>query len=101
MDRAHPVKAGEVLGIAGEVTLALTQLEADDASRLFSQRAAATRSGYAPTAEDEAAFVRDAKVTRIGEVGDIAGMAAFIVSPEGRFLHGSLIDADGGATKTI
>lgn len=53
------------------------------------------------TPEEEAAFVRDSKVTRIGEVGDIAALAAFIVSPEGRFLHGSLIDADGGATKTI
>jgi NAD(P)-dependent dehydrogenase (short-subunit alcohol dehydrogenase family) len=51
--------------------------------------------------EDEQAFVRDAKVTRIGETSDIAALTAFIVSPEGRFLHGSLIDADGGATKTI
>jgi 3-oxoacyl-[acyl-carrier protein] reductase len=51
--------------------------------------------------EDEAAFVRDSKVTRIGEPGDIAALTAFLVSPEGRFLHGSLIDADGGATKTI
>jgi 3-oxoacyl-[acyl-carrier protein] reductase len=51
--------------------------------------------------EDEAAFIGDAKVTRIGETKDIAALAAFIVSPEGRFLHGSLIDADGGATKTI
>jgi hypothetical protein len=25
----------------------------------------------------------------------------FVVSPQGRFLHGALIDADGGATKTI
>ncbi len=53
------------------------------------------------TPQEEAAFVRDSKVTRIGEVGDIAALAAFIVSAEGRFLHGSLIDADGGATKTI
>jgi NAD(P)-dependent dehydrogenase (short-subunit alcohol dehydrogenase family) len=53
------------------------------------------------TLADEAAFVRDSKITRIGEVGDIAALAAFIVSSEGRFLHGSLIDADGGATKTI
>jgi NAD(P)-dependent dehydrogenase (short-subunit alcohol dehydrogenase family) len=53
------------------------------------------------TPEDEQAFVRDAKVTRIGEPDDIAALTTFIVSPEGRFLHGSLIDADGGATKTI
>ncbi len=53
------------------------------------------------TPEDEQAFLRDAKVTRIGETSDIAALTAFIVSPEGRFLHGSIIDADGGATKTI
>ncbi len=53
------------------------------------------------TPEDEQAFVRDTKVTRIGETSDIAALTAFLVSPEGRFLHGSLIDADGGATKTI
>jgi len=51
--------------------------------------------------EDEAAFIRDSKVTRIGETRDIAALATFLVSDEGRFLHGSLIDADGGATKTI
>jgi 3-oxoacyl-[acyl-carrier protein] reductase len=53
------------------------------------------------TPEEEAAFVRDSRVTKIGEPGDIAALVAFIVSPEGRFLHGSLIDADGGATKTV
>lgn len=53
------------------------------------------------SAEDEAAFVRDSKITRIGETSDIAALTAFLVSAEGRFLHGALIDADGGATKTI
>jgi NAD(P)-dependent dehydrogenase (short-subunit alcohol dehydrogenase family) len=53
------------------------------------------------TPEEEQAFVRNAKVTRIGETTDIAALTAFVVSAEGRFLHGSIIDADGGATKTI
>jgi NAD(P)-dependent dehydrogenase (short-subunit alcohol dehydrogenase family) len=39
--------------------------------------------------------------TRIGEPEDIAALVGFIVSDEGRFLHGSLIDIDGGATKTV
>jgi hypothetical protein len=26
---------------------------------------------------------------------------SFVVSPRGRFLHGSLIDMDGGATKSV
>ena len=46
-------------------------------------------------------FVEDAGVTRIGEPEDIAALVAFVVGPEGRFLHGSLIDMDGGATKTV
>ncbi len=53
------------------------------------------------TPDEEAAFVKDSRVTKIGEPQDIAALVAFLVSPEGRFLHGSLIDADGGATKTI
>ena len=62
--------------------------------------ALAAERGLDPAAA-EAAYVRDAHVTRIGEPADIAALVAFIASPEGRFLHGSLLDIDGGATKTI
>jgi len=46
-------------------------------------------------------LVRSANITRIGETEDIAGLVSFIVSPGGRWLQGSLIDMDGGQTKTI
>jgi len=49
----------------------------------------------------ERRFVQESKVTRIGEPEDVANLVAFIVGPEGRFLQGSLIDLDGGSTKTI
>lgn len=49
----------------------------------------------------EQMFVREQKIMRIGESGDIAGLVAFIVSPAGRLFHGALIDMDAGATKTI
>jgi 3-oxoacyl-[acyl-carrier protein] reductase len=49
----------------------------------------------------EAAFVQQQRVTRIGEPADIASLVAFLVGPEGRFLHGALIDMDGGATKSL
>ncbi len=49
----------------------------------------------------EAAYVREQRVTRIGEPEDIASLVAFIVSKDGSFLHGSLMDMDGGATKSI
>ncbi len=53
------------------------------------------------TAAAEEQFVREARITRIGEPDDIAGLVAFLVSPAGRFLHGALIDMDGGQTKTL
>lgn len=49
----------------------------------------------------EQRYVEEESITRVGEPADIAALAAFIVGPEGRFLHGSLIDMDGGSTKTI
>ncbi len=51
--------------------------------------------------EAEQAIVKDCAVSRLGEPEDIAHLVTFVVSPEGRFLHGSLIDMDGGQTKTI
>ena len=52
-------------------------------------------------ADAEAEFVKEARTVRVGEPEEIAGLAAFIAGPEGRFLQGALIDMDGGATKTI
>ena len=49
----------------------------------------------------EAWFVASQRVTRVGEPADIAGLVSFLVGPEGRFLHGALIDMDGGATKSL
>lgn len=49
----------------------------------------------------EAQFVKSERITRVGEPEDIAALVAFIVSAEGRFLQGSMIDMDGGFTKTL
>jgi NAD(P)-dependent dehydrogenase (short-subunit alcohol dehydrogenase family) len=49
----------------------------------------------------ESRFVAASNVTRIGEPEDIAALVAFVAGEEGRFLQGSLIDIDGGATKTV
>ncbi len=51
--------------------------------------------------EAEQVMIKDSYVSRLGEPEDIAHLVTFLVSSEGRFLHGSLIDADGGQTKTI
>jgi NAD(P)-dependent dehydrogenase (short-subunit alcohol dehydrogenase family) len=50
---------------------------------------------------DEAGFLKQHRIARIGEPDDIAALVAFILSPHGRLLQGALIDADGGLTKTI
>jgi 3-oxoacyl-[acyl-carrier protein] reductase len=49
----------------------------------------------------EKKIIDSAHVTRIGEPEDIAALVAFVVSGEGSFLQGALIDMDGGATKVI
>jgi len=46
-------------------------------------------------------MVRRANIVRIGEPEDIANLAAFVLAPQNRFLHGALIDVDGGLTKTV
>ena len=46
-------------------------------------------------------IIRKANITRLGEPEDVANLAAFILSPQSRFLQGALIDLDGGQTKTI
>ena len=58
--RAHSVRflvtTREVLGLAGEETLALAPLPSRDASELFLRRAAAAKPGFAPNAEDSSAI---------------------------------------------
>ena len=49
----------------------------------------------------EETFLKEHRIARIGEPEDIAAMVAFVLSPHGRLLQGSLIDMDGGSTKTI
>lgn len=46
-------------------------------------------------------FLQEEKIMRVGEPEDIAAMVAFVLSAPGRLLHGSLIDMDGGLTKTM
>jgi NAD(P)-dependent dehydrogenase (short-subunit alcohol dehydrogenase family) len=47
------------------------------------------------------AIVRKSNIVRLGEPEDVANLAAFMVSPESRYMQGALVDLDGGQTKTI
>ena len=69
--------------------------------RLEKRLAALAAERNISPAAAERVFVEREQVTRVGEPEDIASLVVFVVSPAGRFLHGALIDADGGATKTI
>jgi NAD(P)-dependent dehydrogenase (short-subunit alcohol dehydrogenase family) len=60
----------------------------------------AREKGLDPVRAEEE-FVRAARVTRIGETDDVAGLAAYILGPEGSLLHGAIIDLDAGATKSV
>jgi NAD(P)-dependent dehydrogenase (short-subunit alcohol dehydrogenase family) len=52
-------------------------------------------------AEAERRQVATDRTRRIGEPADIAGLVAFIAGRRGGFLHGAIIDMDGGKTRTI
>ncbi|MEO8128393.1 MAG: SDR family oxidoreductase [Bryobacteraceae bacterium] len=74
------------------------QVNAINPGAVRTERLVRRLAADAATAED---LVRTANITRIGETGDIAGLVSFVVGPDGRWLQGSLIDMDGGQTKTV
>lgn len=95
-------------------TKALAELGVDDGVQVnavnpgpvrtarFDRRIAAEAAASGLSREAaEARFVLREKITRVGEPGDVANLVAFLVGPEGRFVHGSLVDVDGGSTKAI
>jgi 3-oxoacyl-[acyl-carrier protein] reductase len=49
----------------------------------------------------EAEMARALGVARFGEPEEIARLVAFLASPQAAFCQGSLIDADGGQTRTL
>jgi 3-oxoacyl-[acyl-carrier protein] reductase len=52
-------------------------------------------------AQAEAHMVADSDIVKIGEPEDVANLVAFMVAPQNRYLHGALVDLDGGTTKTM
>jgi len=54
----------------------------------------------AKTGLDEAAAIehhrKELDITRFGTPEDVAGLVRFVVSPRGRWIHGSALDIDGG-----
>lgn len=70
-----------------------------DRMRQLLAQEAAERGGDVDAAVAE--IIRQSNIVRLGEPEDIANLAAYMVSPQSRYMQGSLIDLDGGQTKTI
>ncbi|HET9362595.1 MAG TPA: SDR family oxidoreductase, partial [Vicinamibacterales bacterium] len=60
---------------------------------------AAERNVDLPAAEREMA--RALGVARFGQPDEIARLVAFLASPQSAFCQGSIVDADGGQTRTL
>jgi len=72
-----------------------------DTDRLRRQmRVRMEKSGLDMAAQIEA-YRRELNVPRLGLPGDVAALAAFILSPRGRWLHGTTIIMDGGEIEML
>ena len=89
------------LGIADGVQVNAINPGAVRTDRLHGRLARIAQEGSLDLATAERKFVEASGIARVGEPEDIAELVAYLVSPAGRFIHGSLIDIDGGQTKTI
>jgi len=94
-------KAMAELGITDGVQVNVINPGSIRTGRLQKRLEALAAESGANLAAAEQKMIAVTKTTRIGEPEDIAALVAFIAGPEGRFLQGSMIDMDGGATKTL
>jgi 3-oxoacyl-[acyl-carrier protein] reductase len=63
-------------------------------------RSFAAERGLEPS-EAEAEMARASGVARFGQPEEIARLVAFLASPLSGFCQGSIVDADGGQTRTL
>ena len=94
-------KAMAELGIADGVQVNVINPGSIRTGRLQKRLEALAAERGTDLANVERQMIAASKTTRIGEPEDIAALVAFIAGPEGRFLQASMIDMDGGATKTL
>jgi 3-oxoacyl-[acyl-carrier protein] reductase len=94
-------KAIAELGIADGVQVNAVNPGPVRTDRHMSWIEQAAKKDNIPIEEAVARMVKASKITRMGEPEDIAGLVGFIVSKKGSLFHGSLIDMEGGSTKTI
>ena len=94
-------KALADLGIADSVQVNAVNPGDIRTDRLAARLRALSESRGITISQAEELTVKESKISKLGEPGDIAALVAFIVSPEGRLLQGSVIDMDAGKTKSF
>jgi 3-oxoacyl-[acyl-carrier protein] reductase len=94
-------KAMADMGVADGVQVNAINPGAVRTARLVTRLRTLSKERGISVAEAEAQMVADSGITKIGEPEDIANLVAYMVSPQNRYLHGALIDLDGGTTKTM
>jgi 3-oxoacyl-[acyl-carrier protein] reductase len=94
-------KAMADIGVGDGVQVNAINPGAVRTARLVTRLQTLSKEKGISAAEAEALMVADSGITKIGEPGDVANLVAFMVSPQNRYLHGALIDLDGGTTKTM
>jgi NAD(P)-dependent dehydrogenase (short-subunit alcohol dehydrogenase family) len=94
-------KAMADMGVADGVQVNAINPGAVRTARLVTRLRTLSKERGISVAEAEAQMVVDSGITKIGEPEDVANLVAYMVSPQNRYLHGALIDLDGGTTKTM
>ena len=94
-------KAMADVGVGDGVQVNAINLGAVRTARLVTRLRTLSKEKGISEAEAEALMVADSGITKIGEPEDVANLVAYMVSPQNRYLHGALIDLDGGTTKTM
>ncbi|MBV9998289.1 MAG: SDR family oxidoreductase [Verrucomicrobia bacterium] len=94
-------KALSDLGVEDQVQVNAINPGAIRTDRLNVRLQAIAREHHLSMEDAARKMVKDAGTTRLGWPEDVANLVAFLVSSEGRFVHGALIDIDGGETKTL
>jgi NAD(P)-dependent dehydrogenase (short-subunit alcohol dehydrogenase family) len=89
------------LGIADGVQVNAINPGAVRTDRFHGRLQRIMRSTGLDAAAAERRFIEESGIVRVGEPEDVARLVSYLVSAAGRFLHGSLIDIDGGQTKTL
>ena len=72
-----------------------------DTDRQGGRIAAEMKRTGQPEAVIRAQFCAESGITRFGTTQDVAGLACFIVSKNGSWLHGATIDLDGGEISVL